>query len=111
MFWGTLKDQEHYVLKMGRLHKTHIDVAGHNGHVLEIQSGVYLIHEVQGRGLKVVQRKDQSQRAQSLLSSRQVIDFLPALLGRTHTEKGEEFISGIFSQLIIFPFKKKEKTL
>lgn len=72
--------------------KTHIYVAGHNGHVFEIQGSVYLVHEVQRCGLKVMQCKDQSQRAQGLLSSRQVIDFLPALLRRTHTEKGESFL-------------------
>lgn len=63
---------------------THVDVAGHDGHVLEVQRGVDLVHEVERRGLVVVQREHQRQRAERLLSSGKVEDLLPALLGRPH---------------------------
>ena len=48
---------------------THINVTGHDGDVLEIQSGVDLVHEVERRGFVVVQREHQSQGAEGLLSS------------------------------------------
>lgn len=44
----------------------HLDVVGHDGHVLEVQRGVDLIQHIQRRGLVVVQGKDQRQGAQRL---------------------------------------------
>lgn len=63
---------------------THVDVEGHDGHVLEVERGVDLVHEVERRGFEVVQREDQRQRAERLLPARQVEDLLPALLRRPH---------------------------
>lgn len=64
--------------------RTHVDVRGHDGDVLEVQRGVDLVHEVERRGLVVVQGEHQCQRAERLLSSGKVEDLLPALLGRSH---------------------------
>jgi hypothetical protein len=65
---------------------THLDVVGDNGHVLEVERGVDLVHHVQRRGLVVVQRKDQRERREGLLAAGQVGNVLPALLGRAHGE-------------------------
>ena len=62
-----------------------LDVVGNNGDVLEVQSGINLIHDVQRCWLVMVKGKDQSQRAQCLLASWQVWYVLPRLLGRPHT--------------------------
>lgn len=48
---------------------THIDVTGNDRDVLEIQSSIYLVHEIERCGLIVVQRKYQSQGAEGLFSS------------------------------------------
>lgn len=64
--------------------RTHVDVAGNDGDVLEVQRGIDLVHEVERRGLVVVQREHQRQGAERLLPSGQVEDLLPALLGRAH---------------------------
>lgn len=64
--------------------RTHVDVAGDDGDVLEVQRGVDLVHEVEWRGLVVVQGEHQRQGAERLLPSGQVEDLLPALLRRAH---------------------------
>ena len=64
----------------------HLNVVCDDGHVFEVQSSVNLVHEVERRGLVVVQGEHQSQRAQCLLSSGQVGNILPALFQRTHTK-------------------------
>lgn len=66
---------------------THVNVTGHDGDVLEVQSSVYLVHEVERCGFIVVQGEHQSQGAQGLFSSGQVEDLFPALLWRTHTRE------------------------
>lgn len=68
--------------------RTHVDVTGDDGDILEVQRGVDLVHEVERRGLVVVQREHQCQGAERLLSSGQVEDLLPALLRRAHAVGG-----------------------
>lgn len=48
---------------------TYVYVAGHDGDVLEVEGSVDLVHEVERRGLEVMQCKHQRQRAERLLSS------------------------------------------
>lgn len=50
------------------------------------QRGVDLVHDVQGRGAEVVQRKHQRQRGQRFLPAGQVGDVLPRLLRGPHAE-------------------------
>lgn len=66
---------------------THLDVVGHDGHVLEVQGGVNLVHHIEGRGLVVVQGKDQGEGGEGLLPAGQVCDVLPRLLGRPHLQR------------------------
>jgi hypothetical protein len=66
--------------------KTHLDVVGDDGHVLEVEGRVDLVHDVEGRGLVVVEREDERERRERLLSARQVRDVLPALLGGPDAE-------------------------
>ena len=47
---------------------------------------VDLVHDVEGRGLVVVQRKHQGQGAQRLFPAAQVADVLPTLFGWAHAE-------------------------
>lgn len=57
------------------------------GSVWECTKGsVNLIHDIEGRGLVVVQGEDKGEGAEGLLPARQVGNVLPALLGRPHTE-------------------------
>lgn len=102
-------------------HHTHVDVTSHNGDVFEVQRSVDLVHEVERRGLVVVQSEHQSQGAEGLLSSRQVEDLFPALLRGTDTEKGTEVLSsdqggtnpslryGVASNLNMMPSEKGSK--
>ena len=62
------------------------DVVGHNGNVLEVQGSVNLVHDVERCWLVVMESEDQGERGESLLSSREIGDVLPGLLGRPHTE-------------------------
>lgn len=62
------------------------DVVADDGHVLEIQSGVDLVHDVQRRRFVIMQGEDQGQRRERLLTARQVGYVLPRLLGRPDAE-------------------------
>lgn len=62
--------------------QVYLDVVCYNGHVLEVQSCINLIHEVEWRGAEIVQRKNKAQRAQSFLAATEVGDVLPRLSGR-----------------------------
>ena len=64
-----------------------LDVVGHYGHVLEVQGGVDLVHDVEWGGLVVVEGEDESQGGQGLLATRQVADVLPRLLGRSYLQR------------------------
>lgn len=64
----------------------YLDVVGDDGDVLEVKGGVDLVHDVQRRGLVVVQREDQGQGRERLLAAGQVGDVLPRLLGRADRE-------------------------
>ena len=46
-----------------------LDVVGNNGHILEVECCVNLIHDIQRRRFVVMQCKDECQRAQCLLTS------------------------------------------
>ena len=63
-----------------------LDIVRNDGHVPEIQRGVDLVHEVQRRRLVRVEREHERERAQRLLSTRQVRDVAPALLRRHDAE-------------------------
>ena len=64
----------------------YLDVIGDDRDVLEVQSCINLVHDVEGRGLVVVEGEDQRQGAQCLLPSRQVRDLLPGFLRWPHAE-------------------------
>lgn len=63
-----------------------LDIIRDDRHVPEIQRGVDLVHEVQRRRLVRVEREHERERAQRLLSTRQVRDVAPALLRRHDAE-------------------------
>ena len=46
--------------------RTHLDVVCDDGNVSEVEGGIDLVHDVQRRGLVVMQRKHQRQRAERL---------------------------------------------
>jgi len=46
--------------------RPYLNVVGDNRDVAEVQRGVDLVHDVEWRGLVVVQREDERQRAQGL---------------------------------------------
>ena len=56
-------------------------------YVSEIQRRIDLVHDIQRRGLVVVQRKDQSQAGQRLLAARKIADVLPRLFRGHHAEQ------------------------
>ena len=63
-----------------------LDVVGHNRDVLELEGRVNLVHDVEGRGLVVMEREHQGEGGQGLLTSGKVGNVLPGLLGRSDTE-------------------------
>lgn len=89
---------------------TYVYVAGHDGDVLEVEGRVDLVHEVERRGLEVVQGEHQRQRAERLLSSRQVVDLLPALLRRTHTRRTQDNSRAVKTSLSGGPTGTREDT-
>ena len=64
----------------------YLDVVSHNRDILEVESSVNLVHNVEGRWFVVMEGKDQGQGAECLLSARQIGDVLPAFLWRSHAE-------------------------
>ena len=71
-----------------------LDVVAYDGHVLEVQGGVDLVHDVQRRRFVVVQGEDQRQRRERLLATGQVGYVLPRLLGRADAED-DAFAEGV----------------
>lgn len=53
---------------------------------MRTQRSIDLVHDIQRRGLVVVQSEDERQAGERLLAAAQVCDVLPALLGRSHAE-------------------------
>lgn len=62
------------------------DVVAHYRNVFEVESGIDLVHDVEWRGLVVVESKNQRERRKSFLASRKIGDVLPRLFWRPHTE-------------------------
>lgn len=63
-----------------------------SGHRVPTQRCVNLVHDVERRGLVVVQRKDEREAGERLLAAAQVGDVLPTLLGRPHAEHDALYI-------------------
>ena len=82
--WKTLLHSDELVLLVLQKLAANLDVVSNDGDILEVESSVDLVHDVEGCRFVVMQGKDQCQRAQRLLSSWQVGDVLPRLLGGTH---------------------------
>lgn len=57
-----------------------------DGDVLEIERGIDLVNDVNGRRAELVERENERQRRERLLAARQIGHVLPALLGRSHAE-------------------------
>ena len=63
-----------------------LDVVGDDGHVLEVERGVNLVHDVEGGRFVVMKGEDQGKTGERLLSSGKIGDVLPRLLGWSDTE-------------------------
>lgn len=70
--------------------ETHLDVVGDNRDIFKVQRGVNLVHHVERRRLKVVEGENQRQRAEGLLSAREIGDVFPALLRRANLDGDDE---------------------
>lgn len=70
---------------LGSFVTTYLNIMSNNGDILEIQSSINLVHDVERSRLKLMQGKHKGQGAESLFSSRQVTDVFPTLLWRTNT--------------------------
>jgi hypothetical protein len=70
--------------------KTHLDVVGDDRDILKVQRGVNLVHHVERRRLEVVEGEDQRQRAEGLLSTREIGNVFPALLRRANLDEDNE---------------------
>eukprot|EP00962_Isochrysis_galbana_P023267 scaffold7006_cov108-Isochrysis_galbana.AAC.8 len=85
-----VRELEHVVAQRDddelRVARALLDVVAHDGDVAEVERRVDLIHHVERRRLVVVERKDERERRERLLASREVGDVLPRLLGRPYRE-------------------------
>jgi len=63
-----------------------LDVAGDDADIAKVERGIDFIHDVQWRGLVVVQREHEGKRGQGFLAAREVGDDFVRLLGRLDAE-------------------------
>lgn len=63
-----------------------LDEIGNTGAILDVESSIDLVHDVEGTGFQLVQGEDECEWGEGLLAAGQVADFVPGLVRRAREE-------------------------